>query len=191
MAHIVKKERIVSTAWFDLVAKEIAGQALQEKPYYSLEMSDYVSVLALTAQQQVILVRQFRPAVERAVIELPSGHVEKNESAEASARRELAEETGYVSAVMEPLGSFWSDTGRMSNRIWYFFADNAMPVKEPGPAEPGVDVVLQDLNQFTADVAAGRFESALNLPAVLLAFLKNRKFRQSLLAITNETNEKK
>ena len=62
-----------ATPWFEVVAKRMNGDA---SPYYSLRMPDCVSVIALTAEKQVVLVRQYRPAVERYTLELPGGHVE-------------------------------------------------------------------------------------------------------------------
>ena len=50
-----------STPWFDLVAKRVGTDPA---PYYSLRMQDYVSVVALTSQREIIMVQQYRPAIE-------------------------------------------------------------------------------------------------------------------------------
>ena len=92
MSLITSRSIEFTTPWFDLVAKRMNAV---DPPYYSLRMLDYVSVIALTTERQVVLVRQYRPAVERYTLELPSGHVEADETPEQSAHRELAEETGY------------------------------------------------------------------------------------------------
>lgn len=182
MTAIQKKEVVFSTPWFDLVAKSACDKK-DEKPYYSIETLDYVSVLALTKDEKVLLVRQYRPAVEKMVTELPSGHVEKNESPEDSARRELLEETGHRVSKMQLLGSLWSDTGRLSNRIWYFFSDDAVPALTHVPEEPGIETVLMDLSDFLRAIRDLNFEHSLNLPAVLLAFLKDEKFSKKLQSI--------
>src|SRR5205823_1799389 len=119
MTHILSRKTEFSTPWFELVSKQVAGQSA---PYYALKMQDYVTVIAFTEKRELVLVRQYRPAVERHTLELPSGLVEKNETPEQSGRRELTEECGLIASEMELLGTLISDTGRNENRLWCYFA---------------------------------------------------------------------
>src|SRR5439155_7332752 len=123
--QILNRKTEFTTPWFELVSKQVAGQSA---PYYSLQMQDYVTVVALTEKSELVLVRQYRPAVERHTLELPSGHVEKNETPEQSARRELAEESGFNAPELELLGTLMSDTGRNQNRLWCFLARKVFPI---------------------------------------------------------------
>ena len=84
---------------------------------------------------------------------------------------------------MQLLGSCWSDTGRMSNRIWYFFTDDVTWEGRPVSDDPEIQTVLTDLRDFARDVRDGRFEHALNLPAVFLALLKNDRFKAEWMAL--------
>src|SRR5262249_34587526 len=68
-----------------------------EGRYVVLECPDWVNVIALTDDRQVVLIRQYRHGVDRVVLEIPSGIVERDEEPLAAAQRELAEETGYTS----------------------------------------------------------------------------------------------
>src|SRR5437763_11391084 len=106
----VDRRVVYSTPWFDLVAKSLAGH---DQPHYSIRTTDYVSVVAVTRQRRLLLVRQYRPAVEGMTLELPSGHVEPGETPEEAARKELLEETGHVADRFELLGEFSPDTGRL------------------------------------------------------------------------------
>ena len=72
---------VFSVPWFDVVARKAEGSA---SPYYILRTCDHVTVLAATAEGPLLMVRQYRPAVERETLELPSGHVEEGELPEAS-----------------------------------------------------------------------------------------------------------
>src|SRR5258708_6222853 len=139
MTQIVDRKMEFSTPWFQLISKRVAGNA---SPFYSLRMLDYVSVVAFTPSDEIILVRQYRPAVERFTLELPSGHVEKDEPPADAARRELAEECGFDAPHLELLGTLLSDTGRNENRLWAYFAGVVSPLATGHVPEAGVERVL-------------------------------------------------
>src|SRR4051812_18221040 len=112
MQRPLQTEVAFATPWFELVAKTMkTGEA----PYYSLRLPDYAAVVAITPDERVLAVRQYRPAVERYTIELPSGLVDPGESAGDAARRELLEETGYEADSLEVLAPMMPDCGRPGN----------------------------------------------------------------------------
>ena len=96
----LKTEVAFSTPWFDILAKTVDTE---DAPYYSLRVPDYACVLAITEEQRILAVRQYRPAVDRYTVELPSGIVDAGETPAEAAGRELLEETGYAAASIEVL----------------------------------------------------------------------------------------
>ncbi len=168
--EVMMDERVAfSTPWFEIVAKRFGDD---DAPHYSLRTNDYVSVVAVTDHGRIVLVRQFRPAVGRATLELPSGHVEAGESPELAARRELLEETGYAAESFAFLGNLSPDTGRLANRMWCFFAPAARPAGEPAfEPEPGVEPVLFE-GTLAQLLAEREFDSALNCAALLYAVVR-------------------
>lgn len=159
-----------ATPWFEIVAKRTAGDSA---PYYALRMKDYVTVVALTDQNDLILVRQFRPAVERYTLELPSGQVEKGETPANAARRELAEECGFDAPKVELLGALLSDTGRNENRLWCCFAPAASPLSADYVPEPGVERILVPRAKLPELIASTDFDHALNLAALMMVVVKH------------------
>lgn len=175
----MKDTIVFSVPWFDIVAKPLAGSA---QPFYVVRPGDYVSVLATTAEGSILLVRQYRPAVEAETLELPSGLVEHGEPPETAARRELAEETGYEGGVFELLGTMVPDTGRMENKLWCFYTEGATPVQSPWVGEEGVQVVRCEPRDLVRLVGEGKINHALNVAVLMLAAIRNRLrlFGQSL-----------
>ena len=158
-----------STPWFDLVSKRVAGQP---EPYYALRMADYVCVVAITARRELVLVRQYRPAVERYTLELPAGHVESDQTPEEAARCELAEETGFAPPAFELLGTLFSDTGRHENRMWCYLADAVQPLGPSHTTEAGLETVFVPLAEVNQMVSRGEFDHALHIAALMLATLR-------------------
>jgi ADP-ribose pyrophosphatase len=79
-------------------------------------------IVATADGEEAVLVRQYRHAAGGWLLELPAGKLDPGEEPEACARRELAEETGYRAAELEPLGWIWSTPGATDERIWLFAA---------------------------------------------------------------------
>jgi ADP-ribose pyrophosphatase len=170
MTQIVDRRVEFETPWFQVVAKRVAGETA---PYYSLRMQDYVCVVAFTDRDELVLVRQYRPAVERRTLELPSGHVEPKEPPAESAQRELAEECGLDAPHLELLGTLISDTGRNENRLWCYFANKVSPLGAHYVAERGVERILVPRVKLPELIVRAEFDHALHLAALMLAVVKH------------------
>jgi len=170
MTQIVDRKVEFETPWFQLVSKRVAGESA---PYYVLRVQDYVCVVAFTAGDELVLVRQYRPAVERHTLELPSGHVEPNESPAESARRELAEECGLDAPQMELLGALISDSGRNENKIWCYYAPEVVPLGPDYKPEPGVERILVPRAEIPGLLQRAEFDHALHVGALMLLVMKH------------------
>jgi ADP-ribose pyrophosphatase len=114
-----------------------------------------VGVLALTPEGDLVMVRQFRPGPDRVVLNIPGGFVDADETPEDAAKRELAEETGYVSTDLELVVTAMSaaSTGRRHVVIARDCTPNAqMNLDEYEDCEP----VVLDVATVRAELKAGR-----------------------------------
>jgi ADP-ribose pyrophosphatase len=94
-----------------------------------------VAVVAVDADDRVVLVRQLREPARRELIELPAGTLENGEEAEPAARRELREETGLHGGAWRELGAFFTTPGFCREHMRVFLAEGV----EEGEAEPEED----------------------------------------------------
>jgi ADP-ribose pyrophosphatase len=164
---------MVVSPWVTLVARDVQRGTAAPETYHALQVADYVSVLAITTDGQVPLVRQFRPAVERITLELPGGLTEPDEDPAVTAARELHEECGMIApAPLRLLGRMEADVGRLNNRIWGYFAAEVRPDAQAWTPEPGVEVLGWSLPELRAGIADGRFSHAPHVALVGLALLQ-------------------
>lgn len=89
-----------------------------------------VVIIPLTAQNEIILVRQYRPAIGRWAWELPAGSLKPGEDVARAARRECQEETGQVPSQLERMGSYFPTPGYCDEAMTFF---KATGLRTPGP----------------------------------------------------------
>ncbi len=139
--------------------------------YHSVATPDYVSVLALTPEGRVPVVRQFRPAIARLTTEFPGGMRDDGEPPETSAMRELAEEAGIKVASVQPLSVFLPDAGRLGNRMWTYFARDAVRIAGWAP-EAGIELEMLSLDELFARACDGTFDHGPHLAMIGMAVIK-------------------
>lgn len=92
-------------------------------PFYVIERPAWISVLALTPDQHVVLVKEYRHGAGVTEPALPSGVVDDRDSdPQAGAMRELIEETGYRPDKVVPLGAYYANWANQTNKVHYFLA---------------------------------------------------------------------
>jgi len=133
------------------------------------------AVLAVDAQDRVLLVRQYRYAVGEALWELPAGRIDPGETPEDGARRELEEEAGIRAERLERLAFFYTTPGFCDERMSVFRATELTEV----PARPEKDERIERrwfaAHEVDAMVDAGEVREG----KTLVALLKERLFRQT------------
>jgi len=98
--------------------------------FFVVEAPDWVNVIALTKQKEVVLIEQYRQGTEEITLEIPGGMVDENEQPDATARRELAEETGYESNEFILLGKSRPNPAIQTNWMYHYLALDCEKTRE-------------------------------------------------------------
>lgn len=147
--------------------------------YYVAHLADGVHVIAITPDQNIVMVRQFRAGSRRDSLETPGGLLEPGEDPCAAGARELLEETGYAGDPPEKLGVLWPNPALLSMRITTVVTRNARRITEPNPDQSEeVSVELVPINDIPALIASGRIDHAVCV-AGLLWWLNVSRVEQS------------
>jgi len=169
---ITARRAISISPWVTMIERTVEFSAGAEPElYHAVGQQDYIAIVALTPDRRIVIVRQFRPALESFTWELPAGLVEKDEDASDTCRRELMEETGLEARIVHRLGDYSPCTARLSNRVHSFFVETG-PAEGAKGSEPGIEVRLVSLRELGELIASGEFVLQLHIGAVLLAGLR-------------------
>ncbi len=129
----LKSTELFTAGWFRLRVDECELPDKRVMPkYYVMEFNDWVNVIAVTKDKQIILVEQYRHAAGEMFLELPGGTLDsRTEDPGAAGARELLEETGYRPAEMIDCGPHYPNPALQSNRMHTFLALDCEKVAEP------------------------------------------------------------
>lgn len=138
-------------------------------PRVVIECTDWVNVIPVTREGQIVLVRQFRFGIWRDTLEIPGGMIDPGEAPEHAAARELEEETGYRAQRLVPLGSIHPNPAVQTNRCHSFLALDCEQVHDGRPDESeDIQVVLAAREQIPELILNGEISHALVAVAFLL-----------------------
>ena len=141
-----------------------------------VEHSECVAIVVIDADDNVLLVNQFRKPVEKELLEIPAGGIDDGEDAEAAVYRELQEEIGYLPQKVERLGGFYSAPGYCTEYLHLYLATDLTPSQLYAEDTESIEVVPVPIEQIPDLITSGRICDAKSI-AGLLAFLEYKKHR--------------
>jgi ADP-ribose pyrophosphatase len=142
--------------------------------YFVTELADGVHTIAVTPDDQVVLVSQFRAGSRRESLETPGGLLEPGEDPGEAGARELLEETGYAGEAPESLGILRPNPALLAMAITTVVIRNVRRIAEPQPdASEELAVVLVPVSEIPAMIRDGRIDHAVCV-AGLLTWLATR-----------------
>ena len=139
-----------------------------------VEHSDCIAVIAVDADDNILLERQYRKAIEKELLEIPAGGIDAGEEPEEAVRREMQEETGYLPHKVERLGGFYSTPGYCTEYLHLYLATELTPSQLYAEDTAGISLVRMPVSEVPALLASGKIEDAKSI-AGLHMYLEHRK----------------
>jgi ADP-ribose pyrophosphatase len=141
----------------------------QVHEFQVLTSPDWVAVIAVTARDEVVMVRQYRHGSAELSLEPVGGLVKEGQSPEQSAIEELAEETGYEAPAMEMIGWMHPMPALFTNRFYVFLAAQATPTGCLNPDETEeIETVLVPVSEVRHYIRTGQIRCSVMIAALHL-----------------------
>ena len=140
-----------------------------EKKRFVLEHPGAAAAVPLLPGRRVVMVEQFRKAVEQRTLEIPAGKLEKGETPEECLKRELIEETGYRAGKLEHLASFHPSFGISNEVIHIYLARGLKKALAQDGDEDGLRTIVLPLPEVERLIAAGQITDAKTIIGIAAA----------------------
>jgi 8-oxo-dGTP pyrophosphatase MutT (NUDIX family) len=136
-----------------------------------LESADWINIVAVTPEKKILVVKQFRFGVARTTIEIPAGIIERGETPEQAAVRELKEETGYAAASWKYLGWFEANPAFLNNVCHTWLALDAVKIHPP-QLDDGEEISIAELSleEVRGEIEQGNMRNSLTVLALARVF---------------------
>jgi 8-oxo-dGTP pyrophosphatase MutT (NUDIX family) len=173
-----RREYVSREFWYTVRVDEVelpTGHVIPK--YWVSEYRPWVNVVALTKDDEVVLLRQYRHGLAQVHFEIPAGTTDPGETdLEAATRRELLEETGYGGGRWSPLITLSANPALQDNLAHTFLAEGVERLAEPhAEASEDLRVHLVPLADVERMIADGEFIQALHAAPLMWLLLSRRR----------------
>ena len=176
---VLESKQIFKEPWLN-VRKEVCElpNGKKHSSYYILEYPSWVSAFAITEDNKVLLVKQYRHGLDVISTELPGGVVDKGETEEVAIARELKEETGYVFESIQYLGKISPNPATSNNYMHMFIAKGGRKVAEQSLDETeDVEVLTVTIEELKQLLREHKIVQALHVSCMFYALEKLGKLK--------------
>jgi len=170
----LSRKLLYSGKILDLHLEEVRLSNGVESTRELITVADAAGVVALLDSETVLLIRQYRKAVEQVLLEIPAGKIDSGEEPLPAMRRELLEETGYEAARWERLCGYYSAPG-FSTELIHLYLAGELTLRDAQPDEDElIELAPTPIAELPAMIADGRICDGKTV-AALGYFLHSRR----------------
>lgn len=137
-----------------------------------VEHNGGVAMIAVKDDGKVIMIRQFRKPIEKVIMEIPAGKIEKGEEPYDTAVRELKEETGYTAGKIEYLTKFYPSVGYSMEALYIYLCTDLAPGDTEFDEHEALDIFEVDLDELFKMTLNGEVEDGKTAIAIMQAWAK-------------------
>jgi len=171
---VVRSEKLFSAPWLN-VRKDVCElpDGRKHSDYYILEYPDWATAFALTEDNKVLMVRQYRHGLGVISMELPGGVIDNNEQPIDAVARELMEETGYKFDTIEEIGKVSPNPATSTNYMHMFLARGGKKVSEQKlDATEDVEVLVYTIEELKLLIRENKMVQSLHVTTAFYALNK-------------------
>jgi ADP-ribose pyrophosphatase len=170
----LKSRSIFQGRAFNVRVDTVINASGEETTREIVEHAECVVVVPVDSNGDILLVRQYRKAVEKDLLEIPAGGIDPGEDPETAVKRELQEEIGYLPGRVERLGGYYSSPGFCTEYLYLFLAEDLKASQLYAEDTPGIQTVRVKPGQILRLIRSGEICDSKSV-AGLLYYLDYRK----------------
>jgi len=175
---IVENEEVVlHTRVGDMLSARVQnGRTGKRAEFYCLDFADWVNIVAVTPDNNLVLIKQYRFGTRKVELEIPGGAIEKGENPLEAGLRELLEETGFAGQNGRIIGSVYPNPAIQKNRCYTVLVEQAEEVSEQSMDEmEDIEVLTLPFEEVDLALANGELSHGLVLNALMFYLREKEK----------------
>lgn len=172
---VLKSEDVSPSKWFPIIRDEVELPNGKVIDYYRSQLAPVAMVVAITEENELIFVRQYKHGIGEVCIEFPAGRIEHGHTPEEAAIAELLEETGIVVNKQDlvKLIELWTEPSKSSVRVTGFFVKGVAITEDQQLEESeNIEVLKVPIAQIDAFIEKNEIHASDTLALLLLARMK-------------------
>ena len=171
------EEVLIKTPIFEFKSRDLLhSQKHTHHKFYIIDSKDWVNIIPITTNNEIVLIRQYRAGSDEITIEVPGGIIDGNETPEETAKRELEEETGCIAKDFVKIGEVYPNPAFITNKCHYVVALDVQPggTINFDPSEY-IEKFTVPMSEIPGMIKRGEINHAITLDAFLYLHLSGIK----------------